>query len=210
MGRTEMQDAVPMTVGQEFHAFAASLEGEIQFLKTGGEVSVHRQHGGNRHRHRHQRTQGLPGKVRSPAGQADRQADRSRDRHAGGDVGPAGIRGLFLCAEEHGDQALEDRERSHPARLGSARGTFRDQPARAAAGFLHHAGQGESGDARGDEPRRLSRDRQRLRVTLAGTHGQLQLNAYEPVEGLAIMESQSLLLHADRSRSAPSASTASR
>src|SRR6185369_6640989 len=29
MGRTEMQDAVPMTVGQEFHAFAASLEGEI-------------------------------------------------------------------------------------------------------------------------------------------------------------------------------------
>src|SRR5499427_10402338 len=26
MGRTEMQDAVPMTLGQEFHAFAASLE----------------------------------------------------------------------------------------------------------------------------------------------------------------------------------------
>src|SRR5271165_7219837 len=26
MGRTEMQDAVPMTVGQEFYAFAASLE----------------------------------------------------------------------------------------------------------------------------------------------------------------------------------------
>jgi aspartate ammonia-lyase len=33
MGRTEMQDAVPMTVGQEFHAFAAALEGEIQNLK---------------------------------------------------------------------------------------------------------------------------------------------------------------------------------
>ena len=33
MGRTELQDAVPMTVGQEFHAFAASLEGEIAFLK---------------------------------------------------------------------------------------------------------------------------------------------------------------------------------
>src|SRR5678815_2567202 len=30
MGRTEMQDAVPMTLGQEFHAFASSLEGEIQ------------------------------------------------------------------------------------------------------------------------------------------------------------------------------------
>ncbi|HTO05428.1 MAG TPA: aspartate ammonia-lyase [Myxococcota bacterium] len=33
MGRTELQDAVPMTVGQEFHAFAASLESEIQLLK---------------------------------------------------------------------------------------------------------------------------------------------------------------------------------
>src|SRR5262245_32158727 len=33
MGRTELQDAVPMTVGQEFHAWAASLESEIAFLK---------------------------------------------------------------------------------------------------------------------------------------------------------------------------------
>jgi len=33
MGRTELQDAVPMTVGQEFHAFAASLESEIDQLK---------------------------------------------------------------------------------------------------------------------------------------------------------------------------------
>ena len=33
MGRTELQDAVPMTVGQEFHAFAASLEDEIKLLK---------------------------------------------------------------------------------------------------------------------------------------------------------------------------------
>jgi aspartate ammonia-lyase len=33
MGRTELQDAVPMTVGQEFHAFGASIESEIQNLK---------------------------------------------------------------------------------------------------------------------------------------------------------------------------------
>ena len=33
MGRTELQDAVPMTVGQEFHAFAASLESEIELLR---------------------------------------------------------------------------------------------------------------------------------------------------------------------------------
>lgn len=34
MGRTELQDAVPMTVGQEFHAFAASLETEINHLRN--------------------------------------------------------------------------------------------------------------------------------------------------------------------------------
>jgi len=33
MGRTELQDAVPMTVGQEFNGFASSLEGEIAGLK---------------------------------------------------------------------------------------------------------------------------------------------------------------------------------
>src|SRR6187549_1635290 len=33
MGRTEMQDAVPMTVGQEFHSFAAALETEIKVLR---------------------------------------------------------------------------------------------------------------------------------------------------------------------------------
>ena len=33
MGRTELQDAVPMTVGQEFNAFAASLDGEIAGLR---------------------------------------------------------------------------------------------------------------------------------------------------------------------------------
>src|SRR5688572_27759160 len=33
MGRTELQDAVPMTVGQEFHAFASSLESEIALLR---------------------------------------------------------------------------------------------------------------------------------------------------------------------------------
>src|SRR3954466_13396866 len=33
MGRTELQDAVPMTVGQEFHAFASGLESEIKFLR---------------------------------------------------------------------------------------------------------------------------------------------------------------------------------
>jgi aspartate ammonia-lyase len=45
MGRTELQDAVPMTVGQEFHAFGASLEWEIAFLKE-AEKSLYAQNMG--------------------------------------------------------------------------------------------------------------------------------------------------------------------
>ena len=34
MGRTQLQDAVPMTLGQEFEAFAATLEEEISRLNN--------------------------------------------------------------------------------------------------------------------------------------------------------------------------------
>jgi aspartate ammonia-lyase len=34
MGRTQLQDAVPMTLGQEFEAFAGSLEDEVRALKA--------------------------------------------------------------------------------------------------------------------------------------------------------------------------------
>jgi aspartate ammonia-lyase len=37
MGRTELQDAVPMTLGQEFHAFADQLRGEVTLLKQAEE-----------------------------------------------------------------------------------------------------------------------------------------------------------------------------
>jgi aspartate ammonia-lyase len=38
MGRTQLQDAVPMTLGQEFEAFAASLEDEIDALRAAERV----------------------------------------------------------------------------------------------------------------------------------------------------------------------------
>lgn len=34
MGRTQLQDAVPMTLGQSFHAYATSLRNEVERLKT--------------------------------------------------------------------------------------------------------------------------------------------------------------------------------
>ena len=32
MGRTQLQDAVPMTLGQTFHGFASVLQGEVENL----------------------------------------------------------------------------------------------------------------------------------------------------------------------------------
>lgn len=40
MGRTEMQDAVPMTLGQEFEAFAANLEEDIEKLNNNANLFV--------------------------------------------------------------------------------------------------------------------------------------------------------------------------
>lgn len=38
MGRTELQDAVPMTVGQEFHSYASMLEWNISNIETANET----------------------------------------------------------------------------------------------------------------------------------------------------------------------------
>ncbi|WP_242503521.1 lyase family protein, partial [Proteus mirabilis] len=38
MGRTQLQDAVPMTLGQEFHAFSVLMKEEIKNLKRTAEL----------------------------------------------------------------------------------------------------------------------------------------------------------------------------
>jgi aspartate ammonia-lyase len=40
MGRTQLQDAVPMTLGQEFEAFAATLEEDISKLNNNASLFV--------------------------------------------------------------------------------------------------------------------------------------------------------------------------
>ena len=162
MGRTEMQDAVPMTVGQEFHAFAASLESEISLLREAEKQLYAVNMGATAIGTGINAPKGYAEKCAAHLAQADRQADRAGDRHARGDVGPAGLRRLFLGAEERRHKAVEDRERSDPAHLGAARRSCRDQPAGAAAGLVDHAGQGESGDSRTGQPRRVPRDGKRL------------------------------------------------
>ena len=72
MGRTQLQDAVPMTLGQEFDAFHATLKEDVARL---GEIvgPVPRgEPGRHRDRHRHQRRPALRGARGRGAGAASR------------------------------------------------------------------------------------------------------------------------------------------
>ena len=117
MGRTELQDAVPMTVGQEFHAFAASLETEIAVLREAEKHLYAVNMGATAIGTGINAPKGYARKTCRTSGQADGQADRAGLRHDRGHMGPAGFRRLFRGAEERRREALEDRERSDPARL---------------------------------------------------------------------------------------------
>ena len=76
MGRTEGQDAVPMTLGPEFHAFANQLDAEIEALRKCETFLCEQEHGGNRHWHRYHRHTRLRGKVRGRTGKYHRQTNR--------------------------------------------------------------------------------------------------------------------------------------
>jgi hypothetical protein len=62
-----------MTIGQEFHAFAASLESEIGLLRDAEKYLYAGQHGCHCHRHWHQRSEGLRAEDRAASGEAHRK-----------------------------------------------------------------------------------------------------------------------------------------
>ena len=72
MGRTEGQDAVPMTLGQEFHAFGNQLDAEIDALCEIRIFFMRTKYGCNSDRYRHYRHTGLCRKMRRTAGENNR------------------------------------------------------------------------------------------------------------------------------------------
>ena len=199
MGRTELQDAVPMTVGQEFHAFAASLEGEIQLLRDAEKYLYAVNMGATAIGTGLTPPKGYADKCAAAPGQDHRQADRARQGHAGRHLGPAGLRGLFGA-------------RSRASRSSSPRSpaTSSCSPPGPRAGLaeinLPAMQPGSSimpGKVNPVMPELVNLVAFRVMgndytVTLAAHSGQLQLNAYEPVEGLAMMESQHLLYNTSK------------
>jgi aspartate ammonia-lyase len=198
MGRTEMQDAVPMTVGQEFHAFAAGLESEVSFLRQ-AEQSLYPINMGGTAIGTAINT--LPGYAEAVAkhlsdqtGKPFRVADdlltASWDQQAFA-VESAALRNLAIKLSKiaadlillsSGPRAGLGEINLPPMQPGSSIMPGKVNPVIAELMNLVSF-------------RVIGND---LAVTLSARNGQLQLNAYEPLEAIAILESQTLLTNAMR------------
>jgi aspartate ammonia-lyase len=196
MGRTQLQDAVPMTLGQEFRGFATNLREEIRTLRRVSLLLLEVNLGAT----------AIGTGLNTPDGYARVAANRLAevtglpDRVLGGprrgDLRQRRLRGDARRGEARGGQALEDLQRPAPAVVGATRGAERDQPPGAAGGLVDHAGQGEPGDPRGRQPGLLQGRRQRRDHHDGGRSGQLQLNVMEPGLAQSMFESFKLLTNA--------------
>jgi aspartate ammonia-lyase len=193
MGRTEMQDAVPMTVGQEFHAFGASLESEIALLRD-AEKSLYVVNMG---------ATAIGTGINVPKGYAEKTAAHLAQL-MGKPIVPA--RDMISATwDQQGFVIYSSALKSVAIKLSKIAGDLILLASGPRAGLaeinLPPLQPGSSimpGKVNPVIPELVNLVAFRVMgndysVTLAAHSGQLQLNAYEPLEGLAVMESQHLL-----------------
>jgi aspartate ammonia-lyase len=196
MGRTEMQDAVPMTVGQEFHAFAASLESEIQLLRDAEKYLYPVNMGAT----------AIGTGLNAPKGYAEKCAAHLAEL-TGKPIVPASDM-LAATWDQQGFVVYSAALRSLAVKLSKIASDLIVLTSGPRAGLfeinLPALQPGSSimpGKVNPVIPELVNLVAFRVigndySVSLAADHGQLQLNAYEPIEALAVIESQSLLQHA--------------
>ena len=198
MGRTEMQDAVPMTLGQEFHAFAAALETEVAFLRMAEQPLFSINMGAT----------AIGSGLNAPAGYAEKTAGHLA-RLTGKPISVADD--LFAATwDQHAFVVESGALRSMAIKLSKIASDLilLSSGPRAGLGEINlPAMQPGSSIMPGKvNPviaelmnlvsfRVIGND---LSVSLAARNGQLQLNAYEPLEAIAILDSQRLLTNAMR------------
>ena len=193
MGRTEMQDAVPMTVGQEFHAFADGLESEVEFLREAERYLYTINMGGT----------AIGTGLNAPAGYAEQVAVHLSEL-TGKPIVPA----KDMVAATWDLQAFvvySSALRSTAVKLAKIASDLILLSSGPRAGLaeinLPPMQPGSSimpGKVNPVMPELMNLVAFRVMgndfaVSLAAKSGQLQLNAYEPLVGLAVMESQGLL-----------------
>ena len=194
IGRTELQDAVPMTVGQEFHAFAASLESEIKLLKESERFLYAINMGAT----------AIGSGITVPKGYADVVAQELA-RLTNRPIVPA--TDLFAATwDQQGFVVYSGVLKSFAIKLSKISGDLILLASGPRAGLeeldLPAIQPGSSimpGKVNPVVPELINLISFRVigndtAVTLAAHSGQLQLNAYEPIEALAVLESQELLM----------------
>jgi len=198
MGRTELQDAVPMTVGQEFHAFAASLDGEIQLLRDSEKYLYAVNMGAT----------AIGTGLNAPEGYAARCAQHLAEL-TGKPIVPAADM-LAATWDQQGFVVYSAALKSVAIKLSKIASDLILLTSGPRAGLaeinLPAMQPGSSimpGKVNPVIPELVNLVAFRVMgndyvVTLAAHSGQLQLNAYEPVEGVAMMESQHLLNNTSR------------
>ena len=195
MGRTEMQDAVPMTVGQEFHAFAASLEDEIKLLRDAEKYLYTVNMGAT----------AIGTGINAPKGYAEKCAQHLA-LLTGKPIVPAKDM-LAATWDQQGFVVYSSALKSLAIKLSKISGDLILLTSGPRAGLseinLPAMQPGSSimpGKVNPVMPEVMNLVTFRVMgndysVTLAAHSGQLQLNAYEPLAGVAVMESQSLLFN---------------
>jgi aspartate ammonia-lyase len=195
MGRTEMQDAVPMTVGQEFHAFAASLEDEIKLLRDAEKYLYAVNMGAT----------AIGTGINVPKGYPEKCAEHLA-KLTGKPIVPATDM-LAATWDQQGFVVYSSALKSLAIKLSkiSSDLILLTSGPRAGLGEINLPAlqPGSSimpGKVNPVVPEVMNIIAFRVMgndysVTLAAHSGQLQLNAYEPLAGVAVMESQSLLFN---------------
>ena len=193
MGRTELQDAVPMTVGQELYAFAASLDSEIALLRE-AEKQLYVVNMG---------ATAIGTGINVPKGYPEKCAAHLA-KLTGKPIQPASDM-LAATWDQQGFVAYSAALRSVATKLSKIASDLILLDSGPRAGLneidLPELQPGSSimpGKVNPVIPELVNIVAFRVigndaAVTLAAHSGQLQLNAYEPLEGLAVMESQDLL-----------------
>jgi aspartate ammonia-lyase len=198
MGRTEMQDAVPMTVGQEFHALADSIDTEIRALREAEKHLYAVNMGGT----------AIGTGLNAPKGYAQKCAE-----HLAKLTGKPIVLANDLIAatwDQAGFVAYSSALKGTAVKLSKIASDLILLASGPRAGLkeidLPALQPGSSimpGKVNPVMPEMVNLVAFRVignddTVTLAAHSGQLQLNAYEPIEGLAIMESQDLMHNASK------------
>lgn len=196
MGRTEMQDAVPMTVGQEFYGYAESLEDEIRFLRDAEKYLYSVNMGAT----------AIGTGINVPKGYSDKCAT-----HLAKLTGKPIVSASDLIAatwDQQGFVVYSSALKSLAIKLSKIASDLILLTSGPRAGLfeinLPALQPGSSimpGKVNPVMPELMNIVAFRViandyAVDLGAHSGQLELNAYEPLEGLAIIESQALLYRA--------------